>query len=43
MTSGGPHYAQFAGKLIIVAATVSLLVTAGFTQIESCQQGSQLF
>ena len=43
MRSGCPHFAPFAGKLISVAATVSLLVTAGFTQIDTCQQGSQLF
>jgi tetratricopeptide (TPR) repeat protein len=43
MRSGGPHFASFAGKSLIVAATVSLLVTVGFTQMESCQQGSQLF
>ena len=43
MSSSVSHYGQRAEKVFIVVATIALLVTACFAQIEGCQQGDQLF
>jgi tetratricopeptide (TPR) repeat protein len=43
MSSSVSHRGLFGGKFFIVGATVTLLTTVGFAQIEGCQQGSQFF